>query len=556
MSTETIELELDEQTVEESLGVTPLDIYRRHNHRDTSDNNPIVGASWSNRMVSMRHPLDHSGRLDFIRYQDRYGRYFYRRGVQLVMGLAVKRAFPDEHLQVGHSLEHGYYYEFKGWDSVPRDTLDTITAEMDEIVRENLPINVEIVDHDRALELFEERDCPDKVRLIEHWNIEEIQLHKIGDFYDIAYFPAVGASGITTNYELRSYMPGFILRFPSHNDMTRIPEAEDQPKLFQIYQETQKWAKVLDVDDVGSLNKIISRGDVGEFIKISEAFHEKKISRIADAIKERFDDTNVIAIAGPSSSGKTTFSKRLSTQLRINGIDSVKLSTDDYFVEREETPLDEDGNYNFESIEALDLELFNDHLERLLRGETVEIPEFSFEEGTRKDKTTPLQVDDEQLIIIEGIHGLNPRLTEALPRHRKYLIYVSALTQLVIDEQNRISTSDSRLIRRIVRDMLFRDIDPETNINRWPSVRRGEQTWIFPFQERADVMFNSALLYELGALRPYIVPALEQIDDTNPAYRTAHRMRRFADLFQTIDSQEIPPTSILREFIGGSSFDY
>lgn len=556
MSTDTITLELEEQTIEKPLNTTPLEIYQRHNHRERSKKNPIVGAAWSNRMVSMRHPLDDSGQLQFIRYRERYGRYFYRRGVQMVMGLAVMRALPDEHLQVGHSLEHGYYYQFKQWESVPRSTLEAITEEMHEIIQEDHPIEVEVMDKERAQMLFEKRKCYDKVRLIRNWNVDEIQLHKIDDFYDIAYFPAPGATGITRNFELRPYMPGFILRFPSHNDLTTIPEAEDQPKLFQIYQETKKWARILDVDDVGSLNEVVVNGDIGEFIKISEAFHEKKVSQIADQIKERFDEINVIAIAGPSSSGKTTFSKRLDTQLRINGINSIRLSTDDYFVEREETPLDEEGNYNFESVEALDLELFNDHLERLLQGETVEVPEFSFEEGSRKDKITPLTVGDDDLVIIEGIHGLNPRLTQALPRHRKFLIYVSALTQLVIDEHNRISTSDSRLIRRIVRDMLFRDIQPETNINRWPSVRRGEQTWIFPFQERADVMFNSALLYEISALKKYIIPALEQIDDDNPAYRTAHRIRRFADLFQPIDTQEIPPTSILREFIGGSSFDY
>jgi len=556
MNKETITLELTEQTVEEPFEVTPLEIYQRHNHRDSSKENPIVGAAWSNRMVSMRHPLDHSGRLRFIRYRERYGRYFYRRGVQLVMGLAVMRALPDEHLQVGHSIEHGYFYQFKGWDVVPSDTLDRITEEMNEIFHEDHPIEVEIMEPSEALKLFQQRDCYDKVRLIRHWDVDEIQLHRVDNFYDIAYFPAPGSTGITRNFQLRSYMPGFILRFPSQNDLTTIPEAEDQPKLFQIYQETKKWARILEVDDVGSLNEVIKEGDIGEFIKISEAFHEKKISQIADRIKEQFDDLNVIAIAGPSSSGKTTFSKRLDTQLRINGINSIRLSTDDYFVEREETPLDEDGNYDFESVEALDLELFNDHLERLLQGETVEVPEFSFEEGSRKDKTTPLTVREDDLVIIEGIHGLNPRLTRTLPRHRKFLIYVSALTQLVIDEHNRISTSDSRLIRRIVRDMLFRDIQPETNINRWPSVRRGEQTWIFPFQERADVMFNSALLYEISALKKYVIPALEQIDDDNPAYRTAHRIRRFADLFQPIDTQGIPPTSILREFIGGSSFDY
>ncbi|MFB6356737.1 MAG: nucleoside kinase [bacterium] len=546
----------ENQQIDVSTPVTPLEVFTRYDGIESTTDNPVVGAVWENRMISMRHPMEEPGHLEYVRYLDRHGSDFYRRGMILVLGLAGHRVLNNDGLHIGHSLEHGYYYQLKNRDTTPEDVLDVLTEEMNNIIENDFNIEVVLMDRDDALELFHERDQKDKVRLIETWEMEELQVHQVDDFYDLAYFPAPGSTGVLQNFELRPYTPGFILRFPDPEDVHQIPEAEDQPKLFQIYQESKNWAKILDVDDVGSLNKVIIDEDVGEFIKISEAFHAKKISRIADEIKERIDHIDLITIAGPSSSGKTTFSKRLAIQLRVIGVDSVKISTDNYFVEREDTPLDEDGEYDFEHIEAIDLPLFNEHLEKLRKGEPIEVPEFSFEHGTRKEETNTLEIEDDQLVIVEGIHGLNPRFTEAIPRHRKYLIYVSALTQLVIDDHNRISTSDCRLIRRIVRDMLFRDITPETNIQRWPSVRRGEIRWIFPHQELADVMFNSALLYELAALKSYIVPALEQISQEKKAAQTAHRIRRFADLFKPIDSQEIPPTSILREFIGGSSFDY
>ncbi len=551
-----LKFDVQGQTLKLSGPATPQDIFNELTDLEDNSKNPIMGAAYNNHMVSMLHPLEKGGLLDFIRYRERYGAQFYRRGMCLILGLACDRLFGKKSLEIGHSIEHGYYYQLIQESPVNRETLTDIEAEMKKIIKDDLTIEVVIVDHDTAVDIFKKNNQDDKVRLLEYWEREEIELHKLGNYMDLAYFPAPASTGILDCFELRPYTPGFILRFPPADDPREIPEAIDQPKLFQIYRETKDWARILEVNNVGALNEIIEKKNISEFIKISEALHEKKISQIADEIHHKMENIDLITIAGPTSSGKTTFSKRLMIQLRVNGIKPVRISTDDYFVEREQTPRDEQGNYNFEALEAIDLELFNEHLEKLLRGDQVQIPSFSFETGSRKKTTTPLQLSGDQLIIIEGIHSLNPNLTPAIDRHRKYLIYVSALTQLVIDDHNRISTSDSRLIRRIVRDTLFRDIPPQTNIKRWLSVRRGESEYIFPYQERADSMFNTSLLYELAAIKPYIKSALKQVPRDKPEFRTANRIRRFIDLFRPIDTKEIPPTSILREFIGGSAFHY
>ncbi len=555
MAEKTAEFTYGDQKKVLKLPVTPVQLLDKFGVEERSDN-PILGAVLNQHLLSFQQPLDRGGSIEFINYHNRYGKHYYHRGMTLILGLACSRIFKGPTLQIGHSLEHGYYYHLAAESPVSEETLDKIGTEMKKIINSGLPFKVNCCSHKKALETFARDNQVDKVRLLNTWETEMVEVHQLDNYLDLAYFPAPGNTGQLKTFELRPYTPGFILRFPARENIHKIPAPKDQPKLFQIYQETKEWAKVLEVDNAGALNEVIEAGEISEFIKISEALHEKKISRIADEIKNNLHNIDLVTIAGPSSSGKTTFAKRLSIQLRVHGIKPVRISTDDYFVPREETPQDEEGNYNFEALEAIDLELFNKHLIQLQRGEEIQLPQFSFETGRRKSETIPLELTEDQLLIVEGIHGLNPRLTEAVDRHRKYLIYVSALTQLVIDGHNRISTSDSRLIRRIVRDMLFRDITTTTNINRWPSVRRGENEYIFPYQERADSMFNSSLLYELAALKPYIESALKEVDEGSKAFRTAHRIQRFINLFKTIDIREIPPTSILREFIGGSSFNY
>ncbi len=554
MKRKTLELKFDNQKFEVPAGTSPLEIIDNLELKLDSKENPLLGSVINQRMVSLRKPLDQSGEIDFIRYRDRYGEEFYRRGLCLVLGAACNRLFEDENLRVGHSIEHGYFYRLTGEQSVSREKLLEIEQEMKKLIAEDLPFEVERIEHNKALKIFQ--NYSDKSKLLKTWDNKSVEIHRLGDYIDLAYFPAPARTGQLQSFELRPYTPGFILRFPEENNPGKISPPVDQPQLFQIYQETREWAKILEVKNVGTLNEIINAGDITEFIKISEALHERKTIQIADNIHRNLKNINLVTISGPSSSGKTTFAKRLSIQLRVQGIKPLRISTDDYFVNREDTPRDADGNYNFEALEAIDLELFNEHLIKLLEGKKVEMPQFSFENGKRKKQTVPLQLTADQLLIIEGIHGLNPQLTRAVDRHRKYLIYVSALTQLVIDNHNRISTSDSRLIRRIVRDTMFRSIKATTNIRRWPSVRRGEGHYIFPYQEDADAMFNSSLLYELAVLKPFIKSALKEVNKTKQAYRTAHRIQRFVDLFETVDSGEIPPTSILREFIGGSSFRY
>ncbi|MGM0381164.1 MAG: nucleoside kinase, partial [bacterium] len=380
-----LEFSIGNKIVEKSAGISPLKIFKENNITIEDQDNPLMGAARDQHMISLRHPLEKGGKLEPIYYKDRYGEQFYRRGISLILGLAVCRLYSLQELEIGHSLEHGYYYQLNDHQPVSVEELEKIENEMQIIIDENLPLEIIKQNHEEAVDTFRDRNQFDKTRLLAGWHPEEVELCRLGDFLDLAYFPVPASTGQLHNFELRPYTPGFILRFPLADNIHKIPEAIDQPKLFQVYRETKEWAKILEVDDIGSLNEVIEERNVSEFIKISEALHEKKISQIADHIHDNLSSLDLITIAGPSSSGKTTFSKRLAIHLRVNGIKPVRISTDDYFVPREETPRDEDGNYNFEALEAIDLDLFNSHLEKLLRGETIQIPEFSFEKGHRKD---------------------------------------------------------------------------------------------------------------------------------------------------------------------------
>jgi uridine kinase len=352
------------------------------------------------------------------------------------------------------------------------------------------------------------------------------------------------------------YPPGFVLQIPSQDNPKELPPFEPQPQLFQIFKEHKEWGRILGVNTVGRLNEIIANKEIGDFIRIAEAFHEKKIAEIADHIYEHREHIKWALIAGPSSSGKTTFAKRLAVQLRVNGLRPVTISVDNYFVNREQTPLDETGKPDFENIETVDLPLFNEHLMRLDKGEEVEMPSFNFEKGCRSDRCEKLRIEADQIVLVEGIHGLNPRLTQALPTSRKLRIYISALTQLNLDSNNRISTTDNRLVRRMVRDNNFRGNSALATLTMWPSVRRGEKTWIFPYQQEADIAFNSALDYELAVLKPFVEPLLVEVKPYHPQYAEARRLLEFLSSFLAVSDHLVPPTSILREFIGRSSFRY
>ncbi|MFB6345538.1 MAG: nucleoside kinase [bacterium] len=550
----TLTYNCDGESLEVKQPITPRDL------RDAFDlpqnlDNPVLGASLNNRLVSMNQCLVEGGNIEFIRYQDSYGHKYYKRGLSLLVCQAITNAGLINRLWMSHSLEHGFYYWIQDRDFLQESLLEDLRHSIEASITESIPFEHRRVSQSEAIEYFRDAGQDDKVRLLEEWNPGTVELHTVGDYTDLAHTPAPSTSSVIQEFSLRSHRPGFIARFPTKHHIDRLPDPDPQPQLFNIYQEDKEWAKILNVHDIGALNRTISGGNIGEFIKISEALHEKKISQIADRVEDRIKRTDLICVAGPSSSGKTTFS-RLGVQLRVHGIRPLTLSADDYFVDRSETPLDAEGNYDFESPGALDLELLNRHLKQLSEDKPVEVPKFSFSESRRVGYRDPISPDEHDVVILEGLHGLNPQLTRAIERHRKFLIYVSHLTQLNRDNHNRISTSDSRLIRRIVRDVEFRDIDPVTNIDRWNRVRRGEQKYIFPHQNRADVMFNSALLYELAVLKPHLIEALETVDHGRKEYREVHQLLRFVDTIHSVSDEEVPHTSILREFIGGSSFSY
>ena len=404
------------------------------------------------------------------------------------------------------------------------------------------------------MELFQAAGQLDKVRLLKYKTTQEVHIYKCGAYQDYLYGYMVPSTGYLKQFELKYYLPGFILRFPTWESPTEIPDFKEQRKLARIFYEFEKWGEILEVEDVGALNQQIAAGKSGELIRIAEALHEKNIAQIADLIANDSERIKVVLIAGPSSSGKTTFAQRLAVQLRVNGLKPVPISLDDYFVNREVTPLGLDGLPDFEALEAIDVELFNEHLTSLIQGLTIVLPRYNFKSGHREPGQETLRISKEQPLIIEGIHGLNDKLTSNIPKDNKFKIYISALTQLNVDDHNRIPTTDNRIIRRIVRDNQFRGHDARWTIGMWPMVRRGEETSIFPFQEETDVMFNSALIYELAVLKRYAEPLLQKVTPDHPEFSEAKRLLKFLSYFVPMDDCEISLNSIIREFIGSSCF--
>lgn len=386
--------------------------------------------------------------------------------------------------------------------------------------------------------------------------IRELVLKEVEPEY--FYGALTPSTGYTPQFDLHSYYNGFFIALPLRTDPTRLHQSVHQEKMFDVFHQYQSWVEIMGVPTVGQLNSKVLAGDASELIKIAEAFHENKLAQVAGCVAEanRERGVRLVLISGPSSSGKTTFAKRLGVQLRVLGLNPVLISLDDYFVDREKTPRDENGEYDYEALEAIDLEQFNDHLKRLERGESVDIPRYDFISGTRQWHDNPLQLDERSVLIVEGIHGLNPALTPGVPESRKFKIYVSCFTSVALDNVSRIATSDNRLLRRLTRDYRTRGNDALSTLARWESVRRGEEKHIFPYQENADVMFNSSLFYEISVLRRFAEPILREVPDTVPEYGEAKRMLKFLDNFIPISPEEIPPTSLLREFIGGSSFKY
>jgi uridine kinase len=429
---------------------------------------------------------------------------------------------------------------------------------MRKIHREARPFRRSTVTIEEAERYFTGLDADDKLQLLATRRSSTVHTVTCGEFIDLAHGPCAPHTGCCPTFGVKPYGDGLMLRFPRRADRSRLPRFTARKLLFDTYTETRRWQELLGVQNVGQLNRLCLNGDIGHLIRIAEGLHEKKIAQIADEILSRQPKVRMITIAGPSSSGKTTFAKRLGIQLMVNGIEMVSMSLDNYYVNRSETPRDANGELDFESIEAIDLELFHRHVAQLMAGREVLTPRFDFVKGRRREESewVPMQLEKNQLLVVEGIHGLNDRLTSSVKRSHRYRIFISALSQLAIDDHNRIFTSDARLIRRLVRDHLFRGFNAERTLLLWERVRRGEGKWIFPFQEHADVMFNSALVYEPAVLKVFAERFLLQVPRTSPAYTEAYRLLKHLSIFVPIFPDEVPHTSILREFVGGSTFKY
>jgi uridine kinase len=517
---------------------------------------PIVAFKLNNELHDLSFVPESGGKLMPIDLSVEDGVRIYSRSLTLVLIKAASDLFPNCKVRIEHSLSKGIYGEidFENKQPFTEKECAQIARKMREIIQSDLPIAKETVPLAQAIAHFERQGQLDKVRLFRFKQTPEVHLCHCADFTGYFYGYMLPSTGYLRQFELKYYLHGFILLFPGVSDPTAVPEFVEQRKLARVFYEFERWGKILEVGDVGSLNLQIAAGKGGELVRIAEALHEKKIAQIADMIAKDRERIRTILIAGPSSSGKTTFAQRLSVQLRVNGLKPISISIDDFFVDRRDTPIGPDGLPDFESLDAIDVRLFNQCLTSLIHGVPVQLPQYNFQQGQREWRPQPIQISADQPIIIEGIHGLNDKLTADIPKHNKFKIYVSALTQLNIDDHNRIPTTDNRIIRRIVRDNQFRGHDALTTIGLWPMVRRGEEKHIFPYQEEADVMFNSALVYELAVLKHYAEPLLEKITTAVPEYTEAKRLLKFLSYFMPLDDSEVPPNSIIREFIGNSCF--
>ncbi|WP_051531519.1 nucleoside kinase [Clostridiisalibacter paucivorans] len=511
-------------------------------------------ARIDNEIVHMDKVIDVDTEVEFLDIRDKDGLRVYRRTLSFTFIKACKDLFKDCKVSIEHSLNKGLYVEVHKDPELSKKDIVDIKKKMKEIISDDMEINRERMKSEEADIIFRKQNMDDKLRLSKYRRKDIINIYNCDGYYDKFYGFIAPYTGCIKEFDLQYYNSGVIIQFPTKESGFKIPEFERHDKLAKIFKEAETWGEILDVGYVGALNDKASNGEMADIIRISEALHEKKIAYIADKICED-PKRRIILIAGPSSSGKTTFAQRLSIQLRVNGKRPVSISLDDYFVNREDTPLDENGDYDFESIEAIDIKLFNENLLGLMNGKEVELPTFNFMTGKREYLGKKLKIDKDNPVIIEGIHGLNEKLTSYIDSKYKFKIYVSALTQLNIDSHNRIPTTDNRLIRRLVRDHKYRGSDAVKTLKQWDSVRRGEEMNIFPFQEEADAMFNSALVYELSILKRYAVPLLNEVKRDSEYFAESKRLLKFLSYFKDFDGESIiPNTSIIREFIGGSCF--
>ncbi len=519
--------------------------------------NPILGALVNNKVKELSFVFVRNKKVEFIDYSHPDGMRLYVRSLIFILYAAVREVFPDVKLKVMHGISRGYYCELAGLQQPLTDSdIFAIRMEMQKLVKKNIPFEKIGLPTESAVEICRQQNLPFKAKLFEQQGSLFSFLYFMDGLANYFYGHLVPSTGYVQVFDLVSYYEGILLRIPDPANFNEVQPYTRLDKLFGVFQEHKDWAEILDVPNVANLNENTLNGTSGDILKISEALHEKKIAEIANVINERKDKVKIVLIAGPSASGKTTFSKRLMVQLAVNGLKPTMISLDDYFVDREKTPKDKYGEYDFEAIEAIDIEYFNQQLIDLFEGKTIELPKFNFTIGMKFPSGKKLKLGEDSILIVEGIHGMNPDLVPHINPENTFKIFLSALTQISIDDQNYISTTDNRLIRRMIRDSKYRGYTAQDTIRRWNSVRAGEDKNIFPYQENADVMFNSALIYELAVLKKYAEPLLKSVTESQDEYCESNRLLKFLSYFKTIDDQEIPPTSLIREFLGGSSFSY
>lgn len=543
------------QIITVAYGTRVGEILTHDEFKSIKDN--AVGAFVNNELVSLTFKIGITSEIKPVSVNSFTGNRIYRDSLCYLLTKSAKKLFPDRRLVISNSLSNSYYYYFEGFSEISKTEVDAIEKLMREDVEKNIPIIREIVSYQEAIGYFSENNnWKDTYLLLKHMNLNSIVLYTCEDYKDLAHTPLAPRTGILKYFEIIKYSNGFLLRYPDNDNPEIIKPFKDIPILAKTFQEYKAWGKIQSFSSVGELNEHIAAGRAEEIIWMAEALHDKKTAQIADQIAEKRGKVKFVLIAGPSSSGKTTFAKKLSIQLRVVGFNPIALSLDDYYVDREKTPLDENGEYDFESIDAIDIELFNQNLLELFEGKEVEIPFFDFLSGKRVYKGHKIKMDSKTLLVIEGIHGLNEKLTNKINHEYKHKIYISALTQLNLDDHNRIPTTDNRLLRRMVRDFQFRGYSAIDTLSRWPSVRNGERRNIFPFQEFADSVFNSALDYELAVLRTFAQPILKTVKPYHELYSEAKRLEKFLANFNNLPVRFVPKTSLLREFIGDSDFKY
>jgi uridine kinase len=539
----------DGRTFEAPVG-TALEQYVRMALADSPV--PVIAALVNGELRELTYPLQSDARLEPIFLSDSDGERIYRRSLAFLLVTVIRGRFPQAQVFVDYTLPFGgFFCRLRGRDPFSAEELAQIEASMRTFVEQDIPITRESVPLAEAIELFQSRGEMEKVQLLKRRQKATISLYSLQGTRDYFHGYMVPSTGYLQHFAVFKWPPGFVLQYPRRNRPLELSPARYHPQLMETFLEYGEWLRLLKIEWVSELNDAIADGRIREIVLVSEALHEGRIADIAEHIVRRMGKVRLVLIAGPSASGKTTFAKRLSIQLLAHGIRPFPLEMDNYFVDREKTPRDANGDYDFEALEALDVPLFNRHLLALMNGEEVLLPRFNFKTG-RREPGEVVQLGPDHIVIVEGIHGLNPQLAPDLPREAVFRIFVSALTQLNVDRNDRVSTTDTRLIRRVVRDATYRDYSAEETLQRWESVRNGEKRFIFPYQEHADVMFNSALVYELAVLKPLTEPLLLQVEHTSPRHVEAKRLLTFLDWFESCGGELIPDNSILREFIGGS----